>query len=117
MPGANRTVSYWDVQGGRPFGVQLRNRSREKSPTTTASSARGIGRIDLPAKVRGEGVFVHDLVAAGYAARARGASARIPPSTVSLDRARLDRDPDLVKLIVDGSFVAVIAEAEHAAVG
>ena len=32
VPGANHTLSYWDVQGGRPFGVQLkelipRNRS------------------------------------------------------------------------------------------
>ena len=30
VPGANRTVSYWDVQGGRPFGVQIQESVGEK---------------------------------------------------------------------------------------
>src|SRR4029453_6440035 len=34
----------------------------------------------------------------------------------AFDRSRIERDPALVKLIVDGSFVAVIAAAEHDAV-
>jgi len=116
VPGANRTVTYWDVQGGRPFGRQIEEWVAEKLPTDYRVVGKGIGRIDLPAKVRGEGVFVHDLALPGML------HARVirPPGyhyrLMSLDRARLDRDAALVELVMDGSFVAVIAEEEYAAV-
>ncbi len=116
VPGANRTVSYWDVQGGRTFGLQVQEWVAEKSPEDYRVVGKHLGRIDLPAKVRGEGVFVHDLALPGML------HARVvrPPGyhhrLASLDRTRLDGDASLVELVVDGSFVAVIAEAEHAAV-
>ncbi len=116
VPGANRTVSYWDVQGGRPFGVQIQESVGEKLADEYRVVGKGIGRIDLPAKVRGEGVFVHDLTLPGLlharVVRPPGYHHRLS----ALDRARIDRDSELVRLIVDGSFVAVVAEAEHAAV-
>ena len=116
VPGANRTVSYWDVQGGRSFGVQIQESVGEKLADEYRVVGKGIGRIDLPAKVRGEGVFVHDLMLPGLlharVVRPPGYHHRLSV----LDRARIDRDSELVRLIVDGSFVAVVAEAEHAAV-
>ena len=30
VPGGNRTVSYWDVQGGRPFEVRVESWADEK---------------------------------------------------------------------------------------
>ena len=93
-----------------------RNPIGEKSPDDYRVVGKGIGRIDLPAKVRGEGVFVHDLSLPGLlharVVRPPGYHHRLS----AIDRSPIERDPDLVKLIVDGSFIAVIAEAEHAAV-
>jgi nicotinate dehydrogenase subunit B len=116
VPGANRTVSYWDVQGGSPFGVQIQELVDERSPAEYRVVGKGMTRIDLPAKVRGEGVFVHDLDLPGML------HARVvrPPGyhhrLMSFDRTRVVGDAGLIELVVDGSFVAVVAEDEHAAV-
>jgi nicotinate dehydrogenase subunit B len=116
VPGANRTVSYWDVQGGRPFGVKIEEYNAEKSPDRYNFVGKGIARVDLPAKVRGEAVFVHDLAMPGLlharVVRPPGYHYRLG----AFDRARLDGDEALAALIVDGSFIAVVAEDEHAAI-
>ena len=115
VPGANRTVSYWDVQGGRPFAIQIDAWIDEKPPEAYDVVGKGIARVDLLAKVRGEGVFVHDTAMPGLL------HARVvrPPSyhhrLTRLDRARVERDTSLAVLVVDGSFIAVVAAEEHAA--
>ena len=114
--GANRTVSYWDVQGGRPFDVTIERWIDEKSPDRYTVVGRPFGRVDLPAKIRGEGVFVHDSDLPGML------HARVvrPPSyhhrLARFERAALESDRDLHRLVVDGSFIAVIASDEYAAV-
>ena len=117
VPGANRTVSYWDVQGGRPFGVQTRGTGGEKSSDDYRVVGKGIGRIDLPAegegrrRVRPRSRRCRVCCTRAWCVR-RGITIACPRS---IARASM-RDSELVRLIVDGSFVAVVAEAEHAAV-
>jgi len=114
--GANRKVSYWDIQGGRPFGITVERRIDEKAPARYTVVGRPFGRVDLPAKIRGDGVFVHDSEMPDML------HARVvrPPSyhhrLAQLDRAAIEGDRDLFRLVVDGSFVAVIARDEYAAV-
>jgi CO/xanthine dehydrogenase Mo-binding subunit len=114
--GANRTMSYWDVQGGRPFGVTIDRWFDEKPPDRYRVVGRPFGRVDLPAKIRGEGVFVHDSDAHDLL------HARVvrPPSyhhrLAQFDRGLLESDRDLYRLVIDGSFIAVIAADEFAAV-
>ena len=112
-PGANRALSYWDVQGGRPFGVNIETWIDEKPAGQLRVVGKGMARVDLPAKIRGAPAFVHDMSLPGLL------HARVlrPPSyqhrLVRIDRARLESDPRLSALVVDGSFVAVVAVEEH----
>src|SRR5262249_6025433 len=114
-PGANRSISYFDLQSGRPFEKRI-----ESLPVTKpAHQYRIVGkpqqRGDLPAKVFGASAFVHDLAFEGML------HARVlrPPTVGSkLVSTALDgfAAPGLVKTVVRGSFVAVVAEREEEAV-
>jgi CO/xanthine dehydrogenase Mo-binding subunit len=116
VAGANRTVSYWDVQGGRTFNVTIASSIEEKSPERYTLVGHGMVRVDLLAKIRGEGVFVHDATAPGLL------HARVirPPGyhhrLAHFDRTAVAADAQLKALIVDGSFLAVVAADEAAAV-
>jgi CO/xanthine dehydrogenase Mo-binding subunit len=115
-PGANRWLTYAELQGGKPFGVTIAEAIPEKDP----SRYRWVGtfqpRIDLAGKLRGEGAFVHDLapqdVLHARVVRPPGYHHRLE----HLDRAMVESMPGLHALIVDGSFVAVLAEDEFVAV-
>jgi nicotinate dehydrogenase subunit B len=116
VPGANRTVSYWGVQGGEPFGVTIDAWVDEKPPDRYSVVGRQFGRVDLPAKIRGEAVFVHDSDLPGML---HARVVRPPSYHHRLEQFAADAvagDPALDALIVDGSFVAVLAADEYAAV-
>jgi nicotinate dehydrogenase subunit B len=113
--GGNRTTTYWQLQGGRPFDVDVTDWVPEQPVGTYRWTGRGIPRVDLAAKLRGEPAFVHDLAPP----RVRHARVIRPPGyhyrLAALDRADIEADPALVRLVVDGSFVAVIAADEASA--
>jgi nicotinate dehydrogenase subunit B len=113
--GGNRTVTYWALQGGRPFDHDVTEPIAEKPHAEYRWIGRGITRIDLPGKIRGEPAFVHDLRADGMlharVVRPPGYHYRLQ----ALDSKPLDGDPALVKLVVDGSFIAVVAVDEASA--
>jgi len=72
-------------------------------------------RTDIPAKVYGQQVFVHDLRPAGMLF---GAIARPPAYAarlVSVDLAPIRAMPGVVEVVRDGSFLGVIAKREEQA--
>jgi CO/xanthine dehydrogenase Mo-binding subunit len=115
-----REVSYWSLVGDGGFGVTV----DEVAPTLPSAERRwagvGLRRIDLPAKVRGEPVFVHDTPGSMHARLIRPGwaehelvEAADAAALVAHVRAELAIDVDVV---VDGSFVAVLATREGDAV-
>jgi CO/xanthine dehydrogenase Mo-binding subunit len=115
-PGANQTVSIWELQGGRPFGVTIDALTSERSPIGHRWVGRGMQRIDLEPKLRGAGVFVQDLELDGQCharvVRPPGPNHRLE----RFDRSRIDHEPGLLAVVVDGSFLAVVAESEYHAI-
>ncbi len=107
-----RAASYWDVGAGRPFAVTVDDAVDGVPVAERRWTGRGLPRLDLPAKVRGEPVFLHDLVLPGL----RHARVVRPPRP----GARLvGRVPDRVgpaDVVRNGSFLAVVADREHDAV-
>ncbi len=109
------SVSYWDLASD---DLLAREATAEIAPKP-ASQHTVIGtpapRRDIPAKVRGAPVFVHDLDLPGML---HGRIAR-PPSydarLVELDEAEVRSLPGVVSLVRDGSFVGVIAAREEQA--
>ena len=114
-PGANRSISYFDLQRGRRFETRL----AALPPTKPARLYRIVGRsqrrVDLPAKVFGEPAFVHDLALDGLL---HARVVRPPTVAARLARASIEgfRSEGLVATVVRGSFVAVVAEREEQAV-
>ena len=83
-----------------------------------------VPRVDIPAKLLGALTYVHDLRVPGmlHARVVRppytGADAPAPlgASLVSVDEASVKQVPGLVKVVVQGDFVAVVAEREEQAI-
>jgi len=115
-PGGNQTVSIWELQGGREFGVTIDALAPERSPTEYRWVGRGMPRIDLEPKLRGVGVFLQDLELRGLCharvIRPPGPNHRLE----RFDRSRIAQDPELLAVVVDGSFLAVLAQTEYHAI-
>lgn len=115
-PGANRSVGYWELMAGEPFGVELKDSVPEKAPRLYRYVGKGMTRVDLAAKVTGEASFVHDLERSGllHARMLRGPGQNYSLESVDEDAIRgLD---GLTALVRDGDFLAVVAEREEDAV-
>jgi nicotinate dehydrogenase subunit B len=83
-----------------------------------------VGRVDIPAKVTGQFVYVHDVRVPGML---HGRMVRPPYAGIdsgefigrsleSVDRASLDGIPGIRAVVVEGDFVGIVAEREEHAV-
>lgn len=110
----NQQTDYWSLQGDQAFNVDIADLPTTKNPADHQVVGRPATRLDLPAKVRGEPAFVHDMTLPDLL------HARLvkPPFMT----ARLSRWPDdfsmagVVKVVRDGSFLGVVAEREEVAI-
>jgi len=111
-----RRVGFGELVAGRSLHVQ----AQPTSPLTPPAEHRVIGkplpRVDIPAKVTGGPSYVQDLRLPGMV------HARVvrPPSygarLKDVDTATVERLPGVLKVVRDGSYLAVIAEREWQAV-
>ena len=115
-----RQVSYWDLVGEAGFGIIVDDVAPTIPPGERRYAGVGLRRVDLPAKLRGARAFVHDTPDARHARVVRPgwiqhhlASEADATALVESVRAALGVTVDV---IVDGSFVAVIADPEGDAV-
>lgn len=108
-PGLNEGRSIWTLQGGRSFRHRMEERLDELPPGPPPARQE---RLDLRAKVLGRGVFLQDLVwpemlharvVRPPTFRHRLAALEDPPAPPGSD----------VRLIRDGSFLAVTGSDEY----
>ena len=113
----NRATSYWELAGGKPFGIPIDAEAELKPPSELRYSGRRMVARDMEEIVTGKPHFVHDMKLPGmvharvvrpphYHARLRDLDAAV--------RARVAADG--IKVVRDGSFLAVAAADEYAAV-
>jgi CO/xanthine dehydrogenase Mo-binding subunit len=107
-----RSVSYGDLQGGRPFVRRLRG----TAPVKRSDEYRVVGadarRVDLVGKFTGKPSFVHDLRLPGML-HGRVARARRPGARVLAVDASAVRDAEVIR---KGNFIGVVAEREEQAI-
>ena len=107
-----RRVSYAELGAGRPFGVAVDGVVEPVPAAERRWTGRGLPRVDLPAKVRGEPVFLHDLVLPGM----RYARVVRPPRPGARLAGRVPAVVAGADVVRNGSFLAVVADREADAV-
>jgi CO/xanthine dehydrogenase Mo-binding subunit len=109
-------TTYWELVSDATLEVEATGRARPKAHAERRLVGRPVPRLDVPGKVFGEPVFVHDLRLPGML------HARVvrPPSyaarLAAVDEAAASALPGSVRIVRDGSFLAVVAEREEQAV-
>ncbi|HZM45240.1 MAG TPA: molybdopterin cofactor-binding domain-containing protein [Burkholderiales bacterium] len=110
------SVTYWEIA---TVDLLAREATAEIAPKPASQHTvigASVPRRDIPAKVSGTPIFVHDLQFAGML---HGRVVR-PPSygarLVEFDAAPVQGMPGVTAVVRDGSFLGVIAEREEQAV-
>jgi nicotinate dehydrogenase subunit B len=115
-PVTGRSTTYWDLFGGQRFARQISGVGQTKSPDSFQVVGQPVKRLDLQAKVTGAPVYVHDLempeMQHARVVRPPNYAARL----VSADIEAAQQMPGVVKVVRDGSFLAVVAEREEQAI-
>ena len=76
-PVTGRSVTYWELFGGKAFGAQVTGRSQPKGPEAYRIVGHPTARLDLLAKVTGQAVLCPRPGSAGHGPRARRAPADV----------------------------------------
>ena len=111
-----RRVTYGELVGGRRFSRPVTRDFQTKPRATYRVVGTPVRRLDIPAKVMGAAVFVHDVRVPGML---HGRVIR--PRTVGARVGAVDEDsvrgvPGLVKVVRQGDYVGVVCEREEQAI-
>ncbi|MFC5497400.1 molybdopterin cofactor-binding domain-containing protein [Caenimonas terrae] len=106
-------VSYGELVSGELLHVQAQPQPVLRDPAQHTIVGKPMPRLDIPAKVAGGVAYVQDLRLPGMV-HARVLRPPSPAATLrSLDAAAVEKLPGVLKVVRDGSFVAVIAQKEY----
>ncbi|MFC5625852.1 xanthine dehydrogenase family protein molybdopterin-binding subunit [Algoriphagus winogradskyi] len=109
-------VSYWELLQGKYIEERISGDIKPKKPENYKYVGQPLHRDDIRKLVTGESHFVHDLQMPGMV------HARVlhPPSydatLESIDLTQVEALPGVLKVIRNGSFLAVVTEREYQAV-
>jgi nicotinate dehydrogenase subunit B len=107
-----RRLSYGELVASDMLHVQAQAKSTLKDPATFKIMGQPVPRVDIPAKVTGGAAYVQDMRLPGMV------HARIvrPPGygaeLAACDTSAVEKMPDVVKVIRDGNFLAVVGSRE-----
>jgi CO/xanthine dehydrogenase Mo-binding subunit len=87
-----------------------------KEPGAYAVIGKSLPRVDIPKKLAGTASYVHDLRLPGMVHGRVIHPPRIGARLAGIDASALARLPGIIMVVRDGSFLAVVAEREFAAV-
>jgi CO/xanthine dehydrogenase Mo-binding subunit len=111
-----RRLGYGELVSDQILHVRAQPASKLKDPASHAVVGKAMPRVDIPGKLTGAPSYVHDLrlpnMVHARVVRPPGRGARLR----AVDAARVESMPGVLKVVRDGSWLAVIAEREYQAV-
>ncbi|SER41631.1 CO or xanthine dehydrogenase, Mo-binding subunit [Faunimonas pinastri] len=111
-----RKLGYGEIVAGQRFNTQAQPTSKLRDPLNFTIIGQEIPRVDIPGKVTGGVAYVQDLRLPGMV------HARVvrPPSygaqLTAIDTSAVEKLPGVLKIVRDGSFLAVVTAKEFQAV-
>jgi CO/xanthine dehydrogenase Mo-binding subunit len=113
---AGGRISYWELADDSLLDREASGDAQPKTAAEYALVGRPLQRVDIPAKVAGAAVYVHDLERPGMlharVVRAPGPGMRL----VTDDFREVEAMEGVVAVVRDGNFLAVVAEREEQAI-
>ena len=113
---ASRRLTFGALIGGGRFERTISGRASVKAPAAYKVVGRPIPRVDIPGKVTGKHVYVHDLRLPGMVHGRVVRPPRIGATIESLDERSAAKLPGVIRVVRKGTFVGVVAEREEQAV-
>jgi CO/xanthine dehydrogenase Mo-binding subunit len=117
----SRRVQYGELIGGKPFGLTLNANARRRPVRDWTILGKPVQRIEIPAIATGRFEYVHNVRVPGML---HGQVVRPPAvgaTVIAVEEASVSKMPGVIKVVVKGNFVGVVAEkpwqAQQAAVG
>lgn len=111
-----RSLSFAELASGIDMHVPADGKAPLKEPATFTQMGKSLPRLDIPAKVTGGAAYVQDMRLEGML-HARVVRPERPGAMLeSVNVGPVDRMPGVVRVVRDGSFLAVVAEREWSAV-
>ena len=123
----SKRISYAQLVGGKRFNVTIQAQGRAgelklaqdvkpKDPKEYTIVGKPVPRFDLPPKVTGEAVYVHDVRIPGmlHGRVVRPPVVNTEPTTI--DQGSVRGIPGVVMVVREGKFVGVVAKTEAAAI-
>lgn len=109
------SVSYWDLSVGKALEREATGQVKPKPASEHRYVGKSVPRLDIPAKMTGQEIFVHEMRPKGllYGQVVRPPTYRA--KLAALDAAAVEKMPGVVKVVRNGSFVGVIAQREEQA--
>jgi CO/xanthine dehydrogenase Mo-binding subunit len=106
----SRTIAYGELIGGQRFNLQLDKAARRKHPREWTVLGTSVPRVEMRDMVTGRFEFVHNVKVPGML---HGCVVRPPEvgATVgSVDESSVRDLPGIVRVVVKGNFVGVVAQ-------
>jgi len=113
---ASKTASFGQLIGGNRFDRTISGRATPKPTSAYTVVGRSEPRAELPAKVTGAHVYVHDVRLPGMLHGRVVRPPRVGATLASMDDRSVASVPGIVRVVRRGAFVGIIAEREEQAV-
>ncbi len=114
----NRKTSYWELAAGRPFGIDVDPAAPLRPRGALVHAGTAATARAMEALVRGRPHFLHDMSLPGMFHARTVRPPHYHARLAALDEAVVGRlAAEGVEVVRDGSFLAVAAADEYAAVG
>ena len=111
-----RAISYGGLIGGKPFNRLVSGTGTPKSPDAYRLVGTSARRTDIPGKLAGRHVYVHDVRMPGMLHGRVVRPSPVGATLVRVDESSVAGVPGLVKVVTQGNFVGVVAQREEQAI-
>jgi nicotinate dehydrogenase subunit B len=113
---SNESATYWELSGEVDLARDADGRATPKRADQLTLVGKSLPRVDLPGKVIGSDVYVHDLELPGML---HGRVLRPPSYRATLeafDSTHVEAMPGVRTVVRNGRFIGIVAEREEQAV-
>ena len=111
-----RSWTYGALVAGGGLHVRAQPTSKLKDPKTYRIVGTSMPRVDIPAKITGGVSYVHDLRMDGMVHARVVRPPRYGARLIKVEATPIEKMPGVIKVLRDGSYLAVVAEKEFQAI-